>query len=258
MLFPTFTSYLTSGTSFAAITDVTSNINSNYNAFVAEVQNHTLKSIQFDVNYTWAHALDYSQNANTTTATTNWLNPYAGAIANYGNSNYNVPNRVVGWAVYKLPNFVARSNWASYVMNGWSLDDSFSASNGLPVSITPSGFNSTAAVLSGWNGGGDAAYIPISDAIRLKYPRHIVDDIRVEKAFEIKEGYHLDLLCNVFNVANHQNVDGLNTTGYTFTGGTANASTATYQTSLGTTSSTNSSGFLFTPREVEIAAKFSF
>ncbi len=255
---PTFTSFLTSGTSFGAITDVVSNINSNYNAFVVEVQNHTLKSIQFDVNYTWAHALDYNQAALTTTSTTNWLNPYAGAIANYGNSNYNIPNRVVGWAVYKLPNFVDKSNWASYVTNGWSLDDSFSASNGLPVSITPSGSNSTASVLSGWNGGGDTAYIPNIGRNTMKYPRHIVDDIRVEKSFEIKEGYHLNLLCNVFNVANHQNVDGLNTTGYVFSGGTANSSTATYQTSLGTTSSTNSSGFLFSPRNVEIAAKFSF
>ncbi len=73
-----FTSYNTTGTTpFGAITDVISNINSNYNAFVAEIQNHTLHSIQFDVNYTWAHALDYNQNTTTTTSTTNWLDPYA-------------------------------------------------------------------------------------------------------------------------------------------------------------------------------------
>jgi len=255
---PTFTSYKTSGTTFGAITDVISNINSNYNALVAEVQNHTLHSLQFDVSYTWAHALDFNQNATTTTSSTNWIDPYANALTNYGNGNYNIPDRVVAWAVYNFPNPVKASNWASYVTNGWSLDDSFQASSGLPLSITPSGFNSNDAVLSGWNGGGDAAYIPNIGRNTFKYPRHIVDDIRLQKGFAIQERYHLDLLCNVYNIANHQNIDGINTTGYTFTGGSATASTATYQTSLYSVSSSNSSGFLFTPREVEIAAKFSF
>jgi hypothetical protein len=255
---PTFTSYRTVGTSFGAITDVVSNINSSYNAFVAEVQNHTLHAIQFDVNYTWAHALDFNQNALTTTSTTNWLDPYANARSNYGNSSFNIPNRLVGWAFYNLPNFVSKANWGSYLANGWSLSNSFQALSGLPLSMTPSGSNSTSSVLSGWNGGGATQYIPIIGRNTYKYPRHIVDDIRVQKAIEIHERYHLDLLCNVFNIANHQNIDGINTTGYTFTGGTANSSTATYNTSFGSVSSSNSSGFLYTPRQLEVAAKFSF
>jgi Carboxypeptidase regulatory-like domain/TonB dependent receptor/TonB-dependent Receptor Plug Domain len=255
---PTFTSYKTAGTSFGAITDVVSNINSSYNAFVAEVQNHTLHSVQFDVNYTWAHALDYNQGALTTTSTTNWLDPYANPRSNYGNSSFNIPNRLVGWAVYNLPNFVHSKNWASFLTNDWSVSNSFQALSGLPISMTPSGSNSTSAVLSGWNGGGDTAYIPIIGRNTFKYPRHIVDDLRVQKGIVFKERYRLELLCNVFNVANHQNVDGLNTTGYSFTGGTATASTATYNTSFGTVSSSNSSGFLYTPRQLEVAAKFSF
>jgi hypothetical protein len=255
---PTFTSYITSGTSFGAITDVVSDINSNYNALVGEVQNHSLKGLQYDVSYTWAHALDYNQNATTTTSTTGWLDPYANPRSNYGNSSFNIPNRIAGWASYDIPNAVAASNPASYVTNGWSIDDSFQAQNGLPLSITPSGFNSNDALLSGWNGGGDAAYIPSIGRNTFTYPRHIVDDVRVQKQFMFKERYHVDLLCNIFNVANHQNIDGINTTGYTFTGGAATSSTATYSTSLYSISSSNSSGFLFTPREIEIAAKLTF
>jgi len=253
-----FTSYNTPGTSFGAITDVVSNINSNYSGFVAEVQNHSLKSIQFDVNYTWAHALDYNQNTTTTTSTTNWLDPYANPRSNYGNSSYNVPNRIVAWAVYNLPNFVSKNNWASYLTNGWSLDNSFSAQSGLPLSITVSGNVASNKVLTGWNGGGDTAYIPNIGRNTIKYPRHIVDDARVDKQINFTERYNLQLFVNIFNVANHQNIDGINTTGYAFTGGTTSAVTATYQTTLGSVTSSNSSGFLFTPRELEVGAKFTF
>ena len=253
-----FTSYNTPGTTFGAITDVISNINSNYNAFVAEVQNHTMKSIQFDVNYTWAHALDFNQNTTTTTSTTNWLDPYANPRSNYGNGSYNVPNRFVAWAVYNLPKFVKNSNWASYLTNGWSLDDSFQGQSGLPLSITVSGNVASNKVLTGWNGGGDTQYIPNIGRNTMKYPRHIVDDARVEKQINFTERYNLQFFLNVFNIANHQNIDGINTTGYAFTNGTTSAVTATYQTTLGSVTSSNSSGFLYTPRELEIAAKFNF
>jgi Carboxypeptidase regulatory-like domain len=253
-----FTSYNTPGTTFGAITDVISNINSNYNAFVAEVQNHSLKRVQFDVNYTWAHALDYNQNTTTTTSTTNWLDPYANPRSNYGNSSYNVPNRVVAWAIYNLPNFVQKSNWAGYLANGWSVDNSFQAQSGLPLSITVSGNVASNKVLGGWNGGGDTAYIPTIGRNTIKYPRHMVDDARIQKQITFTERYNLQLFLNVFNLVNHQNIDGINTTGYAFTGGTTSAVTATYQPTLGAVTSSNSSGFLYTPRELEIGAKFSF
>jgi hypothetical protein len=254
-----FTSYNTTGTSFAAITDVISNINSNYNALVGEVQNHALKSVQFDLSYTWSHALDYNQNATTTTSTTNWLDPYASPRSNYGNGNYNTPNVVKAYVIYNFPNFVSKGNWASYLTNGWSIDDSFNAGSGLPVSMTVSGNVASNKVLSGWNGGGDTAYIPNVGRNTVKYPRHVVDDSRVQKQIDFTERYNLALFVNIFNVANHQNIDGLNTTGYAFTNGTTTDVTATYQSStFGTVTSSNSSGFLFTPRELEVGAKFTF
>jgi hypothetical protein len=260
---PTFTSYTTPGTTFGAITDVISNINSSYNALVGEIQNHTLHSIQFDASYTWSHALDFSQNATTTTATNgeNWLNPYSNARANYGNSNYNTPNHLVGYVIYNLPNLVDRRSWASYFANDWSIDDSFNAGSGLPWSIGVSGNNSTSAVLGGWNGSGVTSYIPLLGRNTQKYPRHVVDDLRVQKGIRFTERYQVDLLCNVFNVANHQNIDGLSTTGYSLSGGVATFVTPANQPTvptLGTVTSSNSSGFLFTPRQLELAAKFHF
>jgi hypothetical protein len=95
----------------------------------------------------------------------------------------------------------------------------------------------------------------------MKYPRKMVDDLRLQKEVPFGERYHLQLMLNVFNVANHQNVDGFVTTSaYSLSG-----YTATYQGQPGTTNSgfavpnsSNNSSFLYTPRQVEIAARFSF
>ena len=89
-------------------------------------------------------------------------------------------------------------------------------------------------------------------------PRHIVDDIRAQKAFTIKEGYQLQLLANVFNIANHQNIDGINDTAYLLSSTGALSGTATFQSTYGQVTSSNNSGFLYTPRQIEIAARFSF
>jgi hypothetical protein len=155
------------------------------------------------------------------------------------------------------------------VANDWSLDDSFQMSNGLPYTVGVSGFFS-AGILSDWNGGSGATFVPQIGMNTGRFPRHIVDDVRVQKTISFAEGRDLQLMVNMFNVANHQNIDGLGTTAYKLstTGSGASAvNTATYQ-GQGTSNpsnntyqiptSSNNSGFLFTPREVEIAARFNF
>jgi hypothetical protein len=136
------------GTSlYQNITQVTSNINSSYNAFVAEVQNRSLKSIQFDVNYTWSHALDYGQNSATAASVENWYDPYGNERANYGNSLFNVPNRVVGYVIYKVPGMKGNA-WYTYLTNGWTIDDTYQAQSGLPYSANITG-STTAAAFGG-------------------------------------------------------------------------------------------------------------
>jgi hypothetical protein len=69
-------------------------------------------------------------------------------------------------------------------------------------------------------------------------------------------------MCNVFNVANHQNITGVGSTSYTLSGttltylgqGASNPSDNT----LGIPTNSNSAGLFLTPREVEIAARFNF
>lgn len=258
---PTYTKYGntalfgTQATSYQNITEVVSNVNSNYNAAVVEIQNRSIKNVQFDFNYTWSHALDFDQNATTTTSAEGWLDPYSSPLSNYGNSTYNVPNRFTGYVLYSLPNLSGKA-WYTYLTNDWKLDDSFQMQNGLPYSAGTSGSSGT-AVTSGWEGSGGLAIVPALGVNTYKYPRKIVDDVRLEKDITY-EKYSLELLAQMFNVANHQNIDGVGTTAYKLAG-SGTAATLTFQNATWQVpTSSNNSGFLYTPREIEIAARFRF
>ena len=246
---------------FSSVGEMISNVNSSYNAMVAEVLNQNLKFITFDVNYTWSHALDFAQNAYTQGAFESWYDPYSNPRINYGNSSFNVPNRFVGWALVNIPNWHTQ-NFARWITNGWSLNDSFQMQNGLPftagVNSKPSG-----AIGTSWNGSGGPSIIPQIGYNTYKYPRRIVNDVRVQKEFGFEKGRSLQLILNAFNVANHQNITGFQAT-YLYTMSSLNA---TYTGRGGTGASpknfmvpnnSNSSAFLYTPRQVEISARINF
>jgi hypothetical protein len=257
---------------FSNIVEYLSNINSNYNAMTAEIQNRSIHGLQFDANYTWSHALDFNQNASTTISgsSNNWLNPYAGARQNYGVSQFNVGNRFVAYALYTFPKSTFGSNLAAlrYVTDGWSISDTFQIQNGLPYSAEiDSGKASTVALNSGtWNGVNGVYYLPPIGLNTYQAPRATVDDLRLQKAFAIHERYSLQLNADMYNVANHQNYSSsdLNDDAYNFTPTSATASTLSYLPStapgvgFGSHSSSNDSGFLYTPREFQIQARLEF
>ncbi|MDR3734331.1 MAG: TonB-dependent receptor [Acidobacteriaceae bacterium] len=272
---PQYTSY--AAAAFQGITAVKSNINSSYDAVSFELQNHALRSIQFDINYTWSHALDFAQNAQTSTTTENWLDPYANARSNYGNANNNIPNRVAGYVLYTFPKVARTGSWVGYIANDWSINDSFQFQSGLPYSggLQGSRFNTNMPTnFTGWNGAAVTSYFPVGGRNSHTMARVIVDDVRVQKQISFTDRYNLVLLANVFNIANHQNWSAVNSTEYnvgtaaTLLGSNATCqtnptapacvTTLTYVPAFGTPSSTNNSGFLYTPRQIEIGAKFNF
>ncbi len=254
---------------FTNITEFLSNINSNYNALVFEIQNHSIHGFQFDANYTWSHALDYNQNASSTVSgsTNNWLNPYASARQNYGTSQFNVGNRFVAYVIYNFPE-TSSGGPLKYLVNGWSIDDTYQVQNGLPYSaLIQTGYNSSAALNSGsWNGVNGVYYIPVIGLNTYQVPRAMVDDMRLQKQFTIRERYHLQLNADMYNVANHQNfsTSDINQNAYTYTASGIGGSTLTYLPNtgpgvgFGSHSTSNDSGFLYTPREIQIQARLEF
>ena len=255
---------------YGNVTGVVSNINSSYNALSLDVTNRSFKWVTFDANYTWSHALDFSASGFTAASPENWLDPYANPRENYGNSALNVRHRVVGWAVLNAPGIHGDSA-LKYLANGWSLKPLVQMQSGLPYSAvttgtTPNqcyGVGCYEAAGSGIAGtGSSSSYLPFLGRDSFQLPRTIVVDVRAQKEFTFAGHYNLQLIGEAFNLANHQNVTGVGTTGYAIstTQGQTAATTInklTYQPSFAAVSSVNSN-YAYSPRLIQLALRLQF
>ena len=279
---------------YGAITQLVSNVNSSYHGLSLDVTNRTYKWATFDASYTWAHALDFSQGSYTGTSTNSWLDPFGNQRLNYGNSSFDVRQRVVGWAIFNIPGLQNEHSALSYVTNGWSLKPLIQAQSGLPYSATVSGTTpnfctdntalnksgtpfcaSTAAVASYAPNtatntgllGTSVTYIPQIGRNTFRYPRVVNIDARLQKDFRIREGINFQLYIESFNLANHQNVTGVNGGAFTIAspavstatvaGGLNGFANLTSTTNFGTTSNTNST-YAFSSRQFQIAGRITF
>jgi outer membrane receptor protein involved in Fe transport len=265
---------------FGSVTGVVSNINSNFNAMNVDVTNRSYKLIQFDANYTWAHALDYSQNQFTAASVNNFIDPFANPRNNYGNSSLNVRHRLVGWASFNAPNAVHSDSAWKYLANGWSLKPLVQMQTGLPYSAVttgttpqscysstinpiPTGVTCYAAAGTGIAGtSSSSSYMPFFGRNTFTMPRTILVDLRAQKDFLFMEKYNLQLIGEAFNLANHQNVTGINGTGYAISTSQGNtpattSNSLTYQPSFGTVTSANSN-YAYGPRVIQLALRFMF
>jgi hypothetical protein len=255
-------------TAFSSITEAVSNINASYNALVAEIANHSYKYADFDASYTWSHALDYNQNESTQPSTNQPLDPNGSLRSQYGNSEFNIPNRFVGYATLKYPKQF--DGLKSYLLDGWNLNPLVQLQNGLPYSLATSSYPSSASASTGWNGaGGSPLYIPNIGRNTLTLRRDEVFDLRAEKHLQFREKYTLQLIGECFNVFNHQNYTGVNNTGYTFGGSESGndnkgyTGPQTYFTELQynpsfATYTNSNSNYAYSPRQVQVAIRLEF
>ena len=169
-------------------------------------------------------------------------------------------------AVVKAPGLNSKGEAVKYLTNGWSLQPLISAQNGLPYSSAVTGTTPSQCYVagclevagSGVAGTGVATYLPQVGRNTFFLPRTIVADLRVQKEFTILEKYNLQLFGEFFNIANHQNVTGVNTSAYAFsTNTTTNTSTLTYQSTFQQAQTANSN-YAYNPRLIQIAAKVVF
>jgi hypothetical protein len=266
--------------SFGAMSEIFSGISSNYNALALQVNRRMTSHLQFTANYTWAHSLDFGQNASTFSDTNDLLVP-TDIRGEYGNSIFDVRNRFVASAVAESPWHVG--GWVGYLTNDWLLAPIVSAQNGLPYSLVTSGTPPSVAVTdpgngtvttfaplgAGVNGSNGRKGIDVVGRNTFQMPRTVNMDLRLSKKIRFGERYSAELIGEAFNLFNHQNVTGINNTGYivstsgtvTNSAGTATCSSSvpclSYNSAFGTVTSSNSN-FAFSPRQIQIGFRFLF
>ena len=199
---------------------------------------------------------------------------------------YNIPNRLVAWAIINSPD-IKTNGWLKWLANDWSLNPEFQGQNGLPYSagVSTGSVSTSAYNSSAWNGA-QSGWIPPIGRNTFSVARVLVLDARLEKQFPIQlhdKTYHLQLMGEFFNLANHQNVTGVNSGAYSLAANSSvtagcsagqlvagqaqqECSTLTYlpkagsgisASGFGAVTSTNNT-YLYTPREVELTMRLDF
>ncbi len=245
-------------TAFGAMTDIFSGVNSRYDAFVVEVSHRMSHHIQFSVNYTRSRSQDFGQNESTFSDTNDLLLPNTIAPEK-GPSIYDVPYRLVAHAVISSP--WKKTGWAAWFANDWEIDPIYQIQSGLPYTLRTSG-SAPGGLGGGINGSGGDNRIDVIGRNTFRLPGVWVTDLRLAKYFSVSERYKLELAADFFNLANKQNVTGINSTGYSV--GTNAAVCGVVATpclapssTFGTVTNTNSN-FQYTPRQVQLGARFRF
>ncbi len=261
---------------FSIVTDVFSGVTSNYEAAVWQYTHRMSHYVSFNANYTWSHALDYGVNNTAGTSSSALLDP-TNLRLDYGNSQQNVPSRVVLYAVADLPFHVHGP--LGYLVNDFEISPDFQAQSGLPYSLGINGSSPTLTVTPGapvqsiinansFNGSGGADRIPGVPRNVYQQPRINTVDLRLSKRVVVREQYRLQFLGEAFNLANHPNVTSVGGSAYTVTDNTTKSGAVTIgngntlvpylSTPFGATTAINNSNFAYSQRQLQLAVRFEF
>jgi hypothetical protein len=200
---------------------------SRYNAMMFRLSRRFADSLSVNFNYTYSKTMSIVDNDSDVIN-----NPY-NIAQNWANASYDQPHVGTVDFVYMLPKLKA-SNYATKLLtNGWELSGMFRAQSGMPLNITTNGS------LDGLNAGsqypnlvGDpyantnkfqwlnqAAFQRPADGQYgtlgrngLRLPGIWNVDASIMKNFNITESAKATLRCEVFNLFNHPQVWGVNTT----------------------------------------------
>src|SRR5579859_4262759 len=187
---------------FGTVTTIFSGINSSYNALVTQLNHRMNHHMQFSVNYTWAHAIDFGQNQSTFSDSNDLLVPNNIGLEK-ANSIYDVRHRFVASAVMTSPWKV--DGCLGILANDWDFDPLLQIQNGLPYTLATSGSAPGGLNSGSINGSGGTSRIDVIGRDTFRFPMTWVSDVRVAKHFKVQEKYGLEVMADFFNLANKQN-----------------------------------------------------
>jgi hypothetical protein len=250
---------------------------------VVQFDHHFSHHLQFSVNYTRSRSIDFGQNESTFSDTNDLLIPITvpGAIqAEKGAGIYDTPYRITANAVATSPWKV--NGWAGWLANDWQFSPIYQIGSGLPFSLTTAGTpaivtntggtNSlVSGIGSGINGSGGANRIDVVGRDTFRNPGTWTTDLRLAKHFKFQERYELELSGDFFNIANKQNITGVNNTGYIISnpsvskgvvspcaaGVPTSESCLSFSSTFGSFTNSNSS-IAYTPRQIQLGVRVKF
>ena len=257
-------------------------MNSWYNSAAFSLRKPFSNGIEVLVNYTWAHTLDAGQSGapnGTFNGTDSPIIPFAlghrqGRGAEYARSDIDQRGRFVGTllGITKLP---IANKYAGYAVNGWEISGTVTAQTGFPVTGFING--SISSPLSG-DGGISGAQVTSGTAYRVpdviatrnsfKGPGVHNTDARISRQFPfLREGMRLEVAAEAFNLANHRNILGVNTSAYNYTAPStaANSTCPVAQFSGGCFAPnaafytpTSTSSTIYGPRQLQLLGRLYF
>jgi hypothetical protein len=214
---------------FASLTSIETSGTASYNGMLARLTRRLSAGFQFNVNYTWSRTFDVVDNDSDTLA-----NPLD-MRANWAPAGHDATHSLTLDYVYELPGFKGNNLVGRTLLTGWQISGITHYQSGFPFSIA-SGSNQS---LQGIDAGtqfvdliGDpyagqtenrwlnpAAFARPQEGQRgslhrnaLRGPGYLNWDASLSKLIRFKETVNLKLGMDVFNLFNHPQVFGINTT----------------------------------------------
>jgi hypothetical protein len=211
---------------------------SNYNSLQTTLQKRFSNGLTFQANYVWSHFLDDQDSAGWGSRggdqrRQNSQDPKA----NYGNSNFDIPHALKGYASYELPfgqgkTYLHEGNIANAIAGGWRISGTFIHQSGNPFTVYNSQTNALHTQCSGcvWyldpvsdpNANippisqqgiayfNPAAFVTPQQATfgtvgrnTLRGPRLTVVNLSLAKDFKFGERFGLQLRADFVNALNH-------------------------------------------------------
>jgi hypothetical protein len=261
---------------FAANLYITNQGFSNYHGALVSLQKRFSRGFEFDVNYTFSHALD-NNSSQTNTVTGGQICDFTNLDLCYSHADFDIRHLFNANFIWDLPFGRSRQfgsgmpGWADAVIGGWTISGIASARSGFPLNPAGGGFSvryfvSTPPILVGDTSafapnireeGGGIQYFadPVAANAALRYPHH--GEIGTRNIFRSPYFWGLDLgLAKKFKMPWSENHT------LTFRADMFNA-TNTNQFSvpnltINSTTFGRITGSLSSPREIQFAVRYDF
>lgn len=252
---------------FGAITQIQSDIDSQYDGLVLQFNRRLTDGIQFQTNYTLARATDNGQSSQTFTTTNAVLNPFDRTLER-GTSTFDIRHRFVASAVYTPGRLfgLTEDGLGRAIFGGFTIAPIVQISSGRPYSAGITG-NATVPtgvtrINNGILGAGGSNRAPFLERNTFRLPATAVVDLRVSRRFNLGETRNIEILGEAFNLFNRTNVTNVGTNAYQVSGNTlvfqgiGGGTAANFVPTFGIANEAGNT--IFSERQIQLAVRFQF